>query len=126
MFRATQVISCVFPTMLFFMQDLTQPDPTDQERNLHLFRFNTADGSLTSVSQLDTFVRENGGPVAVNFSPDGSKLAVTLWGIAHFGADSPSLDEQHPSRVYVYDFDNSNGTVSSPPLFLKKKASQAP
>lgn len=106
-----------FPNDAFFMQDLTQPDPTDQERNLHLFRFNTADGSLTSVSQLDTFVRENGGPVAVNFSPDGSKLAVTLWGIAHFGADMPSLDELHPSRVYVYDFDNNKGTVSNPRFF---------
>ena len=104
-----------FPNDAFFEQDLTQPDASDQKRNIQLFRFNTDNGSLTPVAQLDTYVRENGGPADVSFSQDGSKLAVSLWGIAHFGAKNPSLDEQHPSRVYVYDFDN--GVVSNSRFF---------
>ncbi|WP_432412757.1 hypothetical protein [Rasiella sp. SM2506] len=107
-----------FPNDAFHMMDLTQPDATDQERNIQLFRFNTTNGSLTSVSQLDNYVRENGGPVNVTFSEDGSKLAVSLWGVAHFGTDSPSLEEQRPSRVYVYDF--NNGTASNGRFFQEE------
>lgn len=36
-------------------------------------------------------------------------------GIARFGTMNPSLDEQHPSRVYVYDFEN--GAVSNERFF---------
>jgi len=107
-----------FPNDAFHMMDLTQPDATDQERNIQLFRFDSSNGVMTSVSQLDNYVRENGGPVNVTFSEDGSKLAVSLWGIAHFGTDSPSLDEQHPSRVYVYDF--NNGTASNGRFFQEE------
>lgn len=44
------------------------------------------------------------------FSDDGSKLAVSTWGLAHFGTALTSLDEQHSSRVDVYDFANGNIT----------------
>ena len=101
-----------FPNNAFFMQDLTQPDASDQLRNIQLFKFNTANGSLSPINQLATFVRDNGGPSQVLFSPDGKKIAVSLWGIAHFGTPDPLLTEQHPSRVYIYDFNNgvaSNG-----------------
>lgn len=97
-----------FPNDEFHMMDLTQPDPSDADRNIHLFSFDSSTGELVCLKKLDTYVRENGGPVKVSFSPDGTKLAVDLWGIAHFGTDSPSLDEQHPSRVYVYDFNDGN------------------
>ncbi|MEO6358236.1 MAG: hypothetical protein ABIO56_16500 [Ferruginibacter sp.] len=104
-----------YPDNAFHLMDLTQPDATDNERNIQLFSFNSATGALTSVSQLDKFVRENGGPTCVSFSADGTKLAVGTWGIAHFATEVTSLDEQHPSRVYVYDF--SNGAISGERYF---------
>lgn len=97
-----------FPNDEFHMMDLTQPDASDADRNIHLFSFDSTDGSLVCLKKLDTYVRENGGPVKVSFSPDGSKLAVTLWGIAHFATPDPLLEEMHPSRVYVYDFNDGN------------------
>lgn len=103
------------PNDAFHMGDLTQPHPSDAERNIHLFRFNANTGSLIPLGQLDNFVRKNGGPVKVSFSPDGSKLAVSLWGITHFLTPEPSLEEQTPSRVYVYDFDD--GVVSNGRFF---------
>lgn len=99
-----------YPNNAFFMQDLTQPDVTDYERNIQLFTFDAGSGTLTHVKMLDKFDRENGGPTTVSFSEDGSKLAVDTWGIAHFGTKVTSLDEQHPSRVYIYDFSNGNAT----------------
>lgn len=100
-----------FPNNEFYMHDLTQPDPTDNERNIQLFTFNTTTGALTNIRQLDKYDRENGGPTTVRFSNDGMKLAVATWGIANFITMHPSLQEQRPSRVYVYDF--ANGTVSN-------------
>lgn len=104
-----------FPDDAFHMMDLTQPDPSDQLRNIQLFRFNLTNGSLTPITLLDTYVRENGGPSQALLSPDGSKLAVSLWGITHFGTMSPSLEEQHPSRIYIYDF--NNGAISNSRFF---------
>lgn len=104
-----------YPNNAFHMQDLTQPDASDNERNIQLFTFNSAAGTLTSMSQLDKYVRANGGPSCVSFSTDGTKLAVATWGIAHFDTQSPSLSEQRPSRVYVYNF--SNGAVSNKRYF---------
>ncbi|MEP6713080.1 MAG: hypothetical protein ABJA37_11715 [Ferruginibacter sp.] len=104
-----------YPNDAFHMMDLTQPDATDNERNIQLFSFNSTTGALISVAQLDKYVRENGGPSCVRFSEDGTKLAVGTWGIAHFDTEVTSLDEQHPSRVYVYNF--SNGTVSGKRYF---------
>lgn len=99
-----------YPNDAWHALDLTQPDATDAERNLALFSFNSTSGTLTFNWILDTYVRENGGPTTVAFSDDGSKLAVSTWGIAHFGTEVTSLDEQHASRVYVYDF--ANGAVT--------------
>jgi hypothetical protein len=104
-----------YPDNAFHMMDLTMPDVSDNERNIQLFTFSTATGSLTNVGQLDHYVRENGGPTTVSFSSDGSKLAVSTWGIAHFGTKLTSLDEQHASRVYVYNF--SGGAVSGKRYF---------
>lgn len=100
-----------YPNNAFYMNDLTQPDASDNERNIQLFTFNASTGNLTSISQLDKYDRENGGPTTVAFSNDGTKLGVTTWGIAHFNTMNPSLQEQRPSRVYVYDF--ASGHVSN-------------
>lgn len=99
-----------YPNDGFFELDLTQPDASDEERNITLFEFNSTTGDLSWVSKLDTYVRENGGPTTVAFSDDGSKLAVATWGVAHFGTEITSLEEQHSSRVYVYDFENGSVT----------------
>ncbi|NER13021.1 hypothetical protein GWK08_06195 [Leptobacterium flavescens] len=104
-----------FPNDAFHNEDLTQSDATDAERNITLFSFNTSTGALTLERQLDSYVRENGGPTTVAFSDDGSKLAVSTWGIAHFATENPSLDEQRASRVYVYDF--ANGIISGERFF---------
>ncbi|MEO5945262.1 MAG: hypothetical protein ABIP79_00485 [Chitinophagaceae bacterium] len=104
-----------YPNDAFHAQDLTQPDASDQERNIRLFSFNAANGTLTSERLLDTYVRENGGPTTVSFSDDGTRLAVSTWGIAHFNTMSPSLEEQHASRVYIYNF--SNGNISGKRFF---------
>ena len=93
-----------YPNNQFFAQDLKLADATDNERNIQLFSFNAATGTLTAVKLLDKYVRENGGPTTVSFSDDGKKLAVSTWGIAHFNTMNTSLSEQHPSRVYVYNF----------------------
>jgi DNA-binding beta-propeller fold protein YncE len=104
-----------YPNNAFHQMNLKAADATDNERNIQLFSFNASTGTLTSERQLDNYVRENGGPTTVCFSDDGSKLAVTTWGIAHFSTMSPSLNEQKPSRVYVYNF--SNGNVSGERFF---------
>ncbi|RYV03828.1 hypothetical protein SOPP22_02110 [Shewanella sp. OPT22] len=110
-----------YPSNDFFIDsngdkvDLTASDPSDTHRNISLFNFDSSNGSLAAVGStpLATYDRANGGPTTVTFSADGTKLAVSTWGIAHFNTDNPSTDEQHPSRVYVYDFDNSNGNINS-------------
>lgn len=107
-----------FPNDEFHMMDLTQPDPSDADRNIHLMTFDTTNGSLVCIKSLDTYVRKYGGPVKVAFSPDGTKLAVTLWGITHFGTPDPLLEEQQPSRVYVYDF--NEGEVSNARWFQEE------
>lgn len=79
------------------------------ERNIHLFSFNATTGALKSERVLDTYPGTNGGPATVSFNHDGTKLAVSTWGIAHFGTETPT--HQKPSRVYVYDFDGAAGNV---------------
>lgn len=81
-----------------------------KERNITLFSFNAKTGDLSSPKMLDSYTGTNGGPTTVAFNRDGSKLAVSTWGIAHFGTKTPT--EQKPSRVYVYDFDGATGTAS--------------
>ncbi|MGY4386496.1 6-phosphogluconolactonase (cycloisomerase 2 family) [Pedobacter sp. UYP24] len=104
-----------YPNDAFYQQNLTLADATDNERNITLFTFSTTTGALTLVKQLDKYARQNGGPTTVSFSADGTKLAVSTWGIAHFDTQLTSLTEQRPSRVYVYSF--SNGDVSGKRYF---------
>lgn len=85
------------------------------DRNITLFSFNAATGELTKQAMLDSYNGTNGGPTTVAFNRDGTKLAVSTWGIAHFGTQTPTA--QKPSRVYVYDFDGGTGAVSNRRFF---------
>jgi len=104
-----------YPNDAFHAADLESPHESDRVRNIALFSFDALNGNLTPEKVLDTYVRENGGPSCVSFSDDGTKLAVSTWGIAHFSTEKTSLDEQHASRVYVYDF--ADGSVSGERYF---------
>ncbi|MEO5685649.1 MAG: hypothetical protein ABIQ88_23580 [Chitinophagaceae bacterium] len=107
-----------YPSNAFFMADLSKPDATDAERNIRLFSFNSVTGTLSPEKLLDTYNRENGGPTTVSFSDDGKKIAVSTWGIAHFDTQVTSVTEQHPSRVYIYDF--VSGNISGRRYFEEK------
>lgn len=93
-----------YPNDAFHAADLGRSDDSDKLRNIALFSFDASNGTLTPEKVLDTYVRKNGGPTCVSFSDDGKKLAVSTWGVAHFSTELTSLNEQRPSRVYVYDF----------------------
>ena len=103
--------------------DLSKRIPADDERNIRLFSFDSSDGALTPEGEsfLTSYTRKNGGPTTVKFSGDGSKLAVSTWGVAHFATDTPSTDEQYPSRVYVYDFNTTDGTITQNPRYFEQK-----
>ena len=73
-----------YPDDAFFKQDLTKPDASDKDRSIQLFKLNSTTGELTYQNMLSEFVRQNGGPADVKFSPDGKKIAVTLWGNSSF------------------------------------------
>lgn len=103
------------PSDAFFKQDLAKPDVTDKERNTQLFKLNTNTGELKYQGLISEYNRQNGGPCDVKFSPDGKKIAVTLWGVPHFLTEKPILKETRPSRTYIYDFDN--GKISNPRYF---------
>ncbi len=85
------------------------------ERNLFLFSFNSKSGALRPVRRLDAYSGTNGGPATVAFNDDGTKLAVSTWGIAHFGTATPT--HLKPSRIYVYDFDRSSGRIDDRRFF---------
>jgi 6-phosphogluconolactonase (cycloisomerase 2 family) len=85
------------------------------DRNIHLFSFNATTGELSSEKVLDTYPGTNGGPATVSFNHDGTKLAVSTWGIAHFGTETPT--HQKPSRVYVYDFNGVSGDIRNERYF---------
>ena len=91
------------------------------ERNIYLFSFDATSGALTPERSLDSYVGTNGGPATVAFSADGNKLAVSTWGIAHFGTETPT--HQKPSRVYVYDFDRKTGAANNRRYFEQEGVS---
>ena len=84
-------------------------------RNITLFSFNQKTGALDKVSLIDSYIGTNGGPTQVSFNANGDKIAVTTWGIAHFGTATPALSK--PSRVYVYDFDKATGKAGNARFF---------
>lgn len=88
----------------------------NQDRNVFLFSFDAGTRVLTPQASIDQFVGTNGGPTCVSFSPDGSKLAVATWGIAHLTSGFPGQFQQ-PARVYVYDFNSTSGNATNPRFF---------
>lgn len=51
----------------------------------------------------------------VVFNGDGSKLAVSTWGVAHFDTPDADLTLQKPGRLYIYGF--SGGTLSQTGMY---------
>lgn len=80
-------------------------------RNLAVFTFDKTNGLLHFKNIGDTYNDGNhGGPCAVEFNSDGSKLAVSTWGVPHFDTQEPDLKLQKPGRLYVYNFSGGNLT----------------
>ncbi len=86
-----------------------------KERNIFLFSFNSSTGELSPERAIDTYVGTHGGPTTVEFNSDGTRLGVATWGIAHFATATPT--HQKPSRVYVYDFDKTQGQATNTRYF---------
>lgn len=80
-------------------------------RNIVAFEF--VEGVLLSSKTVAVYEDGlNGGPANVAFSPDGTKVAVSTWGVPHFASDGlPDEDVQLPSRIYVYDVFVSEGGI---------------
>jgi hypothetical protein len=93
-----------YPNKEFFKQDLKKADPSDNNRNVALYKFNTKTGKLTFDKLLDTYTRYWGGPVQVTFSHSGKQVALTTWGIPHFLTPNPDPKFVKASQVIVYDF----------------------
>ncbi|MCL1079434.1 hypothetical protein D5R81_11530 [Parashewanella spongiae] len=110
-----------YPSPEFFspLHNLIAIHSTDEERNITLFSFDASEGKLTEERVLDKYRREHGGPASITFSDDGTKLAVSTWGIAHLHTATPLLTNesgnmkyQRRSRVYVYNFNKSTGKTA--------------
>ncbi len=78
-------------------------------RNLAVFTFNESNGLLEYKSIGATFSDGTyGGPTTVEFNSDGSKVAVSTWGVTHIMAPDADTMLQKPSRLYIYDFNGGN------------------
>lgn len=73
-------------------------------------------GVLTYETEIVTFAANRGGPSQVAFSPDGTNLSATLLGIPHLSFPADPANQQ-PSRTYLWDFDDTEGTVSNERFF---------
>ena len=64
-----------------------------------------------------------GGPSQVGLSPDGSKVAVTTWGVPQFGASGNTVGSsiQEPSRVYFYDVVSTSTVLTLIPAGIFEK-----
>jgi len=85
--------------------------------------FELVDGVLLSAETVTIYDDGlNGGPANVSFSPDGSKVAVSTWGVPHFDQEGlPDENVQLPSRIYVYDVSVSdNGFALINERFFEK------
>ncbi len=89
--------------------------PQDSDnRNIAAYTFNKNTGVLTFSRIVATYNSANyGGPSQVDFSPDGQRVAVTTWGIAHL-VPAPDTLLQGDSRTYVYSFSGSTNPLLTP------------
>lgn len=91
-------------------------------RNLAVFTFDQAQGLLAFQSIGATYTDgTNGGPAAVTFNSDGTRLAVSTWGVPHFATPDADLSLQRPGRLYVYGF--SAGTLAQTGLYEEEGVS---
>lgn len=85
-------------------------------RNVAVFSMDAATGILTFKNIGATYMDgTNGGPTNVDFNEDGSKIAVSTWGVAHFLTPEPDLTLQKPGRLYIYSF--SGGAMSQTGMY---------
>jgi len=87
-------------------------EKNNKDLNIFLFSFDASEGKLTPEQLIESYPGTWGGPCAVAFNEDGTKLGLTTWGIAHDGTATQiqKLQYQHPSRFYVYDFHDGKFT----------------
>lgn len=80
-------------------------------RNLAVFTFDASSGVL-EFKRIGATYNEGtyGGPTTVEFNSDGSKIAVSTWGVPHFATMDADLKLQRPGRLYIYDFSDGNLT----------------
>lgn len=80
-------------------------------RNLAVFTFDESTGLLQFKKIGATYEDgTHGGPCTVDFNSDGTRLAVSTWGVTHFDADDADLKLQKPGRLYIYNFNGGNLT----------------
>ncbi len=94
---------------------------SSDSRNLVVFQF--SNGALSNPIQVATYTSGNwGGPSQASFSPDGTQVAVSTWGVAQFGNGDANAAVQRPSRIYFYDvtFGASAITLTSSGIFQKE------
>ncbi|WP_170308222.1 beta-propeller fold lactonase family protein [Parashewanella tropica] len=108
----------MYPNKDYFSQDLTAPDPSDRQRNISVFKFNTKTGALTKQPEpLLTFNRDNGGPTSISLDYLRQTIAVSTNGIAQIIPDPQSSDLQleHPSNIILKGFNKLTGGLSDWP-----------
>ncbi len=80
-------------------------------RNVAVFNMDATTGILSFKNIGATYMDgNNGGPCTVDFNADGSKIAVSTWGVTHFATLEPNLMLQKPGRLYIYGFSGGNMT----------------
>jgi 6-phosphogluconolactonase (cycloisomerase 2 family) len=80
-------------------------------RNLAVFTFDESKGMLEFKNIGATYNEGTyGGPTTVEFNGDGSKIAVSTWGVPHFMTPDADLTKQRPGRLYIYNFSAGNLT----------------
>lgn len=85
-------------------------------RNLAVFTLDQSTGLLEFRRIGATYADgSRGGPATVVFNADGSKLAVSTWGVPHFDVPDADLTLQQPGRLYLYDF--SSGTLNQTGMY---------
>lgn len=85
-------------------------------RNLVVFTLDPQTGVLAFNRVGPTYESgQFGGPVSIEFSPDGTKLSVATFGVLHSRTPDPDLKLQKPGRLYVYEF--ATGALTQTGMF---------
>lgn len=102
-----------YPNAAYHLDHLYEKN--NLELNIFLFSFCEKTGKLTPERKIESYPGTWGGPAAVGFNADGTKLGLTTWGIAHDATPEQiqKLQYQKPSRLYIYDFDSATGDFTN-------------